>query len=180
MLVDDVNEFVDGYEHEARLKGTISFAAFEDGGPATLTLTEPDSRFHYLRVNPATGEAEMQYDLRFASNDGRRFRFTGIKYMQKDDHGVREVLEDYTTLYCHVCEVMPDGSERATGTAYLKFRTFEDLAAVGNLAGFLASFQITGTNDPVMQLRARMRFLAFTGQFVAREYDPLMTMQMGG
>jgi hypothetical protein len=59
------------------------------------------------------------------------------------------------------------------GLAYLKFRTFEDIAAVGNLAGFLGSFQITGTTDPILQLRARMRFLAFTGQFVQREYDPL-------
>ena len=62
---------------------------------------------------------------------------------------------------------------RETGTAYLKFRTFEDLAAVGNLAGFLASFQVTGTSDPAMQLQARMRFMAFTAQFVQREYDPL-------
>jgi hypothetical protein len=55
----------------------------------------------------------------------------------------------------------------------MKFRTFEDLAAVSNLAGFLASFQITGTNDPIMQLQARMRFIAFTAQFMQREYDPL-------
>jgi hypothetical protein len=55
----------------------------------------------------------------------------------------------------------------------LKFRTFEDLAAVSNLAGFLASFQITGTSDPVMQLQARLRFIAFTAQFVQREYDPI-------
>jgi len=41
------------------------------------------------------------------------------------------------------------------------------------LAQFLISFQITGTSDPLMQFQARMRFLAFTGQFVQREYDPL-------
>lgn len=39
--------------------------------------------------------------------------------------------------------------------------------------GFLASFQITGTDDPVLQMQARMRFLAFTAQFVQLEYDPL-------
>jgi hypothetical protein len=55
----------------------------------------------------------------------------------------------------------------------LKFHTFEDLAAVSNFAGFLASFQVTGTGDPLIQLQARLRFLAFTGQFVEREYDPL-------
>ena len=44
---------------------------------------------------------------------------------------------------------------------------------MGNLAGFLTSFQVTGTGDPVMQFQARMRFIAFTAQFVQREYDPL-------
>jgi hypothetical protein len=68
---------------------------------------------------------------------------------------------------------MAGGALRELGTAYLKFLTFQDLAAVGSLAAFLTSFQITGTNDPVIQLQARMRFIAFTAQFVGREYDPL-------
>jgi hypothetical protein len=37
----------------------------------------------------------------------------------------------------------------------------------------LLSFTITGTENPVLQLQARLRFLAFTGQFVQSEYDPL-------
>jgi hypothetical protein len=68
---------------------------------------------------------------------------------------------------------MGDGGLRETGTAYMRFRTFEDLAAAGSFAAFLASFQITWTGDPVVQFQARMRFLAFTAQFVEREYDPL-------
>jgi hypothetical protein len=44
---------------------------------------------------------------------------------------------------------------------------------VENLAGFLGSFQITGTSDPTIQFQARMRFIAFTAQFVQREFDPL-------
>ena len=46
-------------------------------------------------------------------------------------------------------------------------------AAVANLAGFLTSFQVSWTSDAAIQLQARLRFLAFTGQFVTREYDPL-------
>jgi hypothetical protein len=128
-------------------------------------------------VNPATGEAEMRYHIEFAASDGRRFTFQGTKYMQKDSgggvQGIAEILQDYTTLYCHVFEQAAGGALRELGTAYLKFRTFQDLAAVGSLAAFLTSFQITGTNDPVIQLQARMRFIAFTAQFVGREYDPL-------
>jgi hypothetical protein len=144
---------------------------------ATFAIDESNSRFNYLRVNPATGEAEMRYHIEFAAQDGRRFTFQGTKYMQKDGggglKGIAEILQDYTTLYCHVYQQMPGGALRETGTAYLKFRTFENLAAVGSLADFLTSFQVTGTQDAVMQLQARMRFIAFTAQFVQREYDPL-------
>ena len=55
----------------------------------------------------------------------------------------------------------------------MKFRTFENLHATAGFAAFLASFQITGTSDPAVQFHARLRFLAFTAQFVEREYDPL-------
>jgi hypothetical protein len=155
----------------------MTFGEFEGMKAAAFGMDESSSRFNYLRVNPATGEAEMRYTIEFATQDGRRFTFEGTKYMQKDGgggvQGIAELLQDYTTLYCHVYEQMAGGALRETGTAYLKFRTFEDLAAVSNLAGFLTSFQVTGTGDPVMQLQARMRFIAFTAQFVQREYDPL-------
>jgi hypothetical protein len=175
MVIADVNEFVDGYEHEAQLKGTITFGVFEGHTPATFTMDDAASRFHYLRINRATGEAEMRYHIEFVSTAGRRYALDGTKYMQKDAGApaVRDLLSDYTTLYSHVAELLPDGSQKETGTALLRFRTFEDLAAAGNLAGFLASFQVTGTNDPAVQLQARLRFIAFTGQFVQREYDPL-------
>jgi cholesterol oxidase len=177
MTITDVNEFIDGYAHEASIKGTMTFGEFEGMQAAAFAIDESNSRFDYLRVNPATGEAEMRYHIEFAAPDGRRFTFQGTKYMQKDGgggwQGIAELLQDYTTLYCHVYQQMAAGALRETGTAYLKFRTFEDLAAVGDLAGFLTSFQVTGTSDPAMQLQARLRFLAFTAQFVQREYDPL-------
>ena len=177
MIIADVNEFVDGYAHEAGIKGTMTFGEFEGARDAVFAIDETTSRFNYLRVNAATGEGEMRYYIEFAGPGGRRFTFEGVKYMQKDTEGgiqgIAEILEDYTTLYCHVFEQMGGGTVHEIGTAYLKFRTFQDLAAVGSLAGFLTSFQVTGTPDPVMQLQARMRFIAFTAEFVQREYDPL-------
>ncbi len=177
MTIGDVNEFIDGYAHEASIKGTMTFGEFEGMPAAMFAIDESNSRFNYLRVNPATGEAEMRYHIEFGVQDGRRFTFEGTKYMQRDSGGavagIAELLQDYTTLYCHVYQQAPGGALRETGTAYLKFRTFEDLAAAGSLAGFLTSFQVSGTHDPVMQLQARMRFIAFTAQFVQREYDPL-------
>ncbi|MEO8371286.1 MAG: GMC family oxidoreductase, partial [Candidatus Solibacter sp.] len=177
MTIPDVNEFIDGYAHESKIKGTMTFGEFEGVKNAVFAIDEAASRFNYLRVNAATGEGEMRYHIEFSSPDRRRFTFIGVKYMQKDTEssiqGIAEILEDYTTLYCHVYEQMGGGALREMGTAYMKFRTFQDLAAVGSLAGFLVSFQVTGTNDPMIQLQARMRFIAFTGEFVMREYDPL-------
>jgi len=176
MSIKDVNEFVDGYEHEAQMSGAIHFAAFENLGDATFTMDAANSSFHYLRIDPATRQAEMNYHIEFLTHDGRRFLFDGAKYMDgaSGPDAYAALLHDYTTLYCHVHEQLKDGSLRETGTAYMKFRTFENLAAVSNLAGFLASFQITGTGDAAVQFQARMRFLAFTAQFVERQYDPLV------
>jgi hypothetical protein len=177
MTIRDINEFVDGLEHEASIAGTMQFGDFEGLGAVTVTIDESASLFNYLRVSPATGEAEMRYHIEFATPDSRRFTFEGIKYMQKDGPGglrsIAEILGDYTTLYCHVSEQLAGGGTRETGTALLRFRTFEDLAATANLAGFLASFRVTGTEDATYQLQARLRFIAFTAQFVVREYDPL-------
>jgi hypothetical protein len=175
MTVRDVNEFVDGYEHEAALKGTISFGAFAGLDSPTFTIDDSASTFNYLRVNPQTGEAEMRYHIVFADAALQRYTLEGVKYMQKDRGfpPISDVLGDYTTLYAHITQQLPDGSSKEIGIGYLKFLTFEDLAAVSSLAAFLTSFQITGTGDPVMQLQARLRFIAFTAQFVEREYDPL-------
>ncbi len=134
-----------------------------------------NSIFNYLRVNPQTGEAEMRYHLEFADAAGQRYMLEGVKYMQKNsaNQAIADVLGDYTTLYTHLYQRMPDGTDKELGIGYMKFRTFENLAAVSSLASFFASFRITGTSDPAIQLQARLRFIAFTAQFVEREYDPL-------
>ncbi|HOQ47242.1 MAG TPA: GMC family oxidoreductase [Bryobacteraceae bacterium] len=177
ITVRDVNEFIDGLAHEAGMSGSITFARFQGTSNVTFPLDEQASSFQYLVVNHATGEAEMRYHLVFHDAAGTSYLLEGRKYMERSGRGgaaaIRELLYDYTTLYCRVYRLDAAGSRQPLGLAYLKFRTFEDLAAVGNLAGFLASFRVTGTADPALQLQARMRFLAFTGQFVQREYDPL-------
>jgi cholesterol oxidase len=176
MVVADLNGFIEGAEHEARLDGTIRFERFDGASPAVFPIDDRRSRFHYLRINEQTREAEMRYHLEFAEPGGRRYTLEGVKYMQRDASGglrtIAELLEDYTTLFARLYE--ETGSERlARGTAVLKFRTFEDPAAVRNLTDFLTSFRVTGTDDPLLKLQAQMRFLAFTAHFVQQEYDPL-------
>lgn len=175
MTVRDINEFVDGRMHEARPTGKIRFGTFAGVGPAELTIDDSRSYFRYLVLNLDTGEAEMQYHLVFPGPNGRRFMFDGRKYLQRDagaGTAARDLLQDYTTLYTRVSEEDANGAHEI-GFALLKFRTFEDLYAVGNLAAFLRSFAVTGTDDATLRLQAQMRFIAFTSQFVIREYDPL-------
>jgi hypothetical protein len=146
------------------------------------------STFQYLVVNPETREAEMRYNLYFRGLDGRLFRLMGRKFMRKDKasgpEALREVLDDYTTLYHRVEQRDDDGNWVMMGGGVLRFRTFEDLPALGNLTGFLRSFTISGSSDPLIRLQAQMRFLAFTAQFVQREYDPfappIRTPAVGG
>jgi cholesterol oxidase len=177
MTIRNLNEFIEGFAHEAQTSGTIRADSFLSFTPAQFQVDERRSRFHYLIHNPETGETEMRYHLEFQTNDMRRFVLYGVKFMQKDKpaglDAMREVLDDYTTLYYTISELKENGDKTAMGAGVLKFRTFEDLPAIGNLAGFLRSFSVTGTDDPLLRLQAQMRFLAFTGQFVQKEYDPL-------
>ncbi len=176
MTVRDLNEFIEAPAHEARPAGTIRFGTLDGHADVTRTVEEARSAFRYLALNADTGEAELQYYLEFTTEDGKRLALDGRKYMQKDraagTQAAREVIEDYTTLYGRLYEVTGEARRRA-GVAYLKFRTFEDLAAAGNLIEFVRSFQVTGTDDPLLRTQGLLRFLAFTAQFVQREYDPL-------
>jgi hypothetical protein len=173
----DINEFVDGIAHEAGIKGVVRMGGLRGAKDLTCPIDEQQSRFQYLFVNAATGEAEMLYRLVFSAGAAGTYVLEGRKHMSRAGAGginaIRELLRNYTTLYCDVSRIEEDGTLTHAGRAWLKFRTFEDLAAVGNLAGFLGSFRVTGTDDPRLQLQARMRFVAFTAQFVQREYDPL-------
>jgi cholesterol oxidase len=174
MMIHDLNEFIEGTEHEARLEGTIHFGDFAGQGPATFHLDAKKSYFNYLRVNPATQEAEMVYHIYFRDSRSREFLLQGLKYMQKDLRGgvvgVKEILHDYTTLYCHLTET---SSGKELGCALLRFKTFENIQAVGSMASFFSSFRVTGTENPVLKAEGLARFLAFTNQFSLREYDPL-------
>jgi hypothetical protein len=173
--IRDLNEYYEGTEHEARLAGTIHFGDFNGRGERTFELNDRRSYFNYIRVNPETQEAEMVYRLYFKDEQGKRYLLAGRKYLQKDGggglSGVREITHDFTTLYGHLVE-LETGKE--LGTVLLIFRTFENPQAVGSFANYLTSFRISGTDNPFVKAQAQLRFLAFTNQFVAREYDPLM------
>jgi len=181
LSVADLNEFIDGSLHEARAAGAVEFSSWQGGQPAAFRLDEAASRFYYLRVTESSGEAEIVYELFFEAPGHRRFLLEARKYMQKDEgaglRGMSEVLDDYTTLYVRLHEIAGD-ARSTSGSGLLKFRTFENAAAVGDLSSFLLSWRVMGTSDPVLQMQARLRFLAFTAQFVQAEYDPL-SLDMG-
>jgi len=182
MTVRDLNEFIEASAHEAGARGSIQFGNFDGRGPVSFALDERKSYFRYLSVNPETREAEMQYYLEFTTDAGSRFALDGRKYMQKNrpagSDAAREVIDDYTTLFGQVYEFAGE-ERRQKGSAYLKFRTFEDLAAAGSLLDFVRSFQVTGTDDPLLRTQGLLRFLAFTAQFIQHEYDPLALAQTG-
>lgn len=175
ITMDDLNEFLDNPDHEAHLDGTIHFGDFAGQGEKTFQIDPQKSRFNYLRVNPDTQEAEMIYRIYFCDSQDRECVFFGRKYLQKDRGsgigGVQEVVHDYTTLYCHLTEV---SSGKELGSGLLKFRTFESLESVSSFAKFLNSFQVTGTDNPFLKAQGKLRFMAFTNQFIMREYDPLL------
>ena len=79
----------------------------------------------------------------------------------------RDLLGDYTTLYTHISQLAPDGTSTEIGIGYMRFRTFEDLAAISNFAAFLTSFRVTGTSDPEhMKQDLASRALALSAESV--------------
>lgn len=171
----DFNEFIEGWDHEARIDGTVRFANFNNQGQMICTINGTKSFFNYLRVNPATQEAEMLYRIYFFAGPGQEYCFHGRKYLQKDNDGgrsgIREIVHDFTTFYGRLTDVT---AGKEIGSALMKFRTFEDADAIRSFAEYLKSFQVTGENvSPFVQAQGRLRFMALTNQFVAREYDPV-------
>ncbi|MGH9353929.1 MAG: hypothetical protein ACRD2G_17505, partial [Terriglobia bacterium] len=146
---------------------------FQGQGEASFPIDASRSTFNYLRVDPETHETQMVYHLYFSDSGNRGYCFTARKYMQRDPDqpwaGPAEILHDYTTAYCHLTD---EANGNELGSGLLKFRTFQDWAATESFATFLKSFQVTGTDDLWIKAQARARFLAFTSQFVIREYEP--------
>ncbi len=171
VTANNLNKFIEDWEHEARLDGTIRIRDF-DGQPGITicTINGPKSLFNYLRVNPVTQEAEMLYRIYFFNGPGKEYLFSGRKYLQKDGRDVREIARDFTTCYGRLTETK---TGREVGSALLKFRTFEDPDAVRSLADYLKSFTVTNNDNPFVQAQGQLRFMALTNQFVVREYDPV-------
>ena len=165
----DLNEFIESTEHEARLEGTIRIQNFEgQPGQTICTINSSKSYFNYLRVNPATQEAEILYRIYFFAGVGKEYLFSGRNYMQKDGRDVREIVRDFTTCYGRLTELK---TGREVGAGVVRFRTFEDLDAVRSFADYLKSFRVIGTDNLFVQAQAQLRFFAFTNQVVMREYD---------
>ncbi|MGH9449913.1 MAG: GMC oxidoreductase, partial [Terriglobia bacterium] len=173
ITIRNVNEFLINPEHEAALSGTIHFEDFAGRGPASFAVDASRSTFNYLRVDPATGITGMLYRLYFEDAQKESYCFAARKVMRRDPAqpwaGPREILHDYTTAYCHLTQ---ETSGQELGSGVLKFRTFQDFSAVRSLGDFLKSFQVTGTDSLWIKAHARLRFLAFTNQFIVREYEP--------
>ncbi len=169
ITVRELNEFVEGTEHEAGVNGTVEFDELDGQRKVICPVDEQKSRFCYLRVNPATGVTEMYYDLYLLAPGGRRLYFEGRKYMQRDGTSLTEAMDDFTTLAVRVFE-----GTAQLGHGELKFRTFQNLMALDSMLAFARSFRITGTDDLLIQTQARSKFIAFTARYVQREYvsDP--------
>jgi cholesterol oxidase len=163
----DINEFCASPEHEAAIGGKLHFGDWQGQGAKVFEIKERKSYFNYLRVNPATGEAEMLYRLYF--DDGNReYLLHGRKYLQKDAGGLAEVMRDFTTLYVHLTETR---TGKELGTARMHFRLLENIEAVASFVRYLTSFRVLGTDNLFIQAQAQLRYLALTNQFITREYD---------
>jgi hypothetical protein len=167
MNIADLDAFVSSEEHKTELTGIVEIGGFL--GEHIEAPLEPGSYFNYLILNPETDEREMRYHIRFA-HKGRVFVLDGTKLMQRDHkNNLREILEDYTTLFVQIRE---ENSGAVQGSALMKFRTFESLAAVYSTLNFGLSFTVVGAHHPAQKAAAIAKFNAMTASFILDEYNP--------
>jgi cholesterol oxidase len=94
IALDDIDRFVDDPEHTGSIAGTVDYAPFGDGIPATQGIFN-------LFSPGAPGEKIMEYRLGFA-HDGKTYYLVGKKHVH-DDPGF-DVWKDTTTLFTVVHE----------------------------------------------------------------------------
>lgn len=94
--VDGVNSFVTRPEHDAKITGTVSSAAF--GGERQVT----EGHFNLFVDQANASEKRMLYRLFFTDDRGRQLTLSGFKDV-RDDPGF-DLWHDTTTLYTRILE----------------------------------------------------------------------------
>ncbi len=163
IVIEDLEEFIQLADHQARLEGTLTFPAL--GGPFSME----NGSFRLFAVDPATGRRLMTYAFGFTTADGQRYFFYGEKHLQ-DDPGF-DLTEDMTTLFTTIY-AGPD----ATAPVYGAGQLFFDLKDAPALLG---SMKVTGTRwwELHRRIQARTAFIDFAWGKIREEYlrdfDPL-------
>ncbi len=174
LTVRDLNEFIDGPAHEAQVAGSLSIAKFEGQEDLVLEIDERRSRFQYRQSEQRSREAQIYYRLPVSAAPERQLVLEGFKSLRSDEDraaaGPEQILEDYASFYGSLSEAVPE--TKAVGSIFLQSKTAEETAGPGKLDEVLGSWRVTGTDDRLLELHARMRFLAFTGRFLRMECDP--------
>ena len=91
----------------------------------------------------------MVYRFCFTDKDNKEYVLLGRKYLQKDERGgipgIREILVDYTTLYCHLNKVAQ--RERARGGA-AEIQDIRNTESRRQLAGLPTLLPCNGNKQP--------------------------------
>jgi hypothetical protein len=99
ITIDDIDRFVDDQAHTGSIAGTVDYAPFGNGIPATTGIFN-------LFSPGAPGEKIMEYRMGF-DHDGKSYYLVGKKHVH-DDPGF-DVWKDTTTLMTVVHEGSDEG-----------------------------------------------------------------------
>ncbi|MFM9939408.1 MAG: GMC family oxidoreductase N-terminal domain-containing protein [Hyphomicrobiaceae bacterium] len=151
--VDDIDAFMLDAKHEGRLTGT---AICKDLSPEPLDIS--DGIFRLMRRAEAQVETRLfEYIMTLTARDGRRFAFTGRKYVH-DDHRFGDLWKDTTTLYVDIVE---NGGSGAVRRGVLTIAPDDFAKQLRTLAGI-------GGRSPLDRLNATAKFGAL---FAGTLYD---------
>ncbi len=158
----NIDAFLVDPRHSATCRGTVWATGFT--GPAGAPVSK--GKFN-LFVHERDGQfyrRKMLYHLPFTGLNGQNYIFEGFKDIR--DHGRFDVWRSTTTLYSVIRD--PHGAAQATGILSIGFVDFLHL---------LASFRVTGTNNPLTKASKIARFL---GLFVGTLFTLFVRSKLPG
>jgi uncharacterized protein (DUF362 family) len=152
--IANLKRFLAGFEHEAKLTGTVTF------GPLGEDLPIRGGAFRLFALEGGTGRRQVTYRFSFTSRDGRAYTLRGRKEVH-DDPGL-DAVADMTTLFTtlHRGE---DGSGPVCAAGELRF-------APADAPALLASMEVTGARSHWQEVAAYAAFASFAYGALRDEY----------
>lgn len=158
--VKNFKEFRSATGKRAPMTGWVSCKLFGTRLPIS------NGEYGLYWTDPETGRKQITYRFDFIADDGRKYRFSGYKVIESEPW-VFDVLEDQTTLYATVSEIVDTSlTETAKGIIHYHIEDFPEM---------LSSIRAPENDTVINRIMIGTRFFRFVAKEIGeyfKEFNP--------